>query len=475
MRGWKIQAGVLALLGALFFIAPRSSDAQAVDPRAQQYYRAGTALYNQHNYAQAARYYQAAFQISPNYAEAYQGIGSCWYAMGNIPNAKAYFNRALQLNPNNTRLAQFVQSMGGQAPAGGAATTPAAGGDALSQGTALFQQRQYASAIGYFQQAIQQNPNDYRPYYYAGYSYAMTKDSKNAALYFAMATQKQPSASTKAYADRVKAGLSPDDQRWVDDQVAKLSQTGAVAQGASEKKSSFGIHILGGAGFLMPDPAQIIGAAQAAQTVALSGITPDSIPYAGLEGYIPLGQNLEVGVGLGFSPAGNLTYTSVYGSATTFKYDYNTSIIDLTLGGKYYFGDPKMKFYIGLGADICPISINFTKTQLDASGAADTTSDPNYKTGASVTGSYSTMAIGAHIQLGVDFSMGPGISVGPYLGYRYLNADSFKSGDSGLVLNSDNSDVGPVPTLLWAGGTHYVPLKLDYSTVMGGINLTFSF
>src|SRR6185369_605930 len=111
---------------------------------------AGTALYNQKNYSQAAKYYQAAFKISPNYAEAYQGIGSCWYAMGNIPYAKAYFNKALQLNPNNTRLAQFVQSMGGGQAA--AAATPAAGGDALAQGTALFQQKQYASAIGYFQQ-----------------------------------------------------------------------------------------------------------------------------------------------------------------------------------------------------------------------------------------------------------------------------------------------------------------------------------
>jgi tetratricopeptide (TPR) repeat protein len=473
MRGWKIQACGLACLGALFFLVPHYSNAQAASPQAQQYYQAGTALYNQKNYSQAAKYYQAAFKISPNYAEAYQGIGSCWYAMGNIPYAKAYFNKALQLNPNNTRLAQFVQSMGGgQATA---AATPAAGGDALAQGTALFQQKQYASAIVYFQQAIQQNPNDYRAYYYAGYSYYVTKDNKNAALYFELANQKQPNASIKAYGDRIKSGLVPDDQRWVEDQVAKLSQGGAVAQGTSEKKSSFGIHVLGGAGFLMPDPAQIIAAAQAAQTVKLDGITPDSIPYGGIEAFIPLGQNLEVGLGVGMSPAGNLTYTSVYGNATTFKYDYNTSILDVTLGGKYYFGDSKMRFYFGLGADICPTSINFTKTQLDASGAPDSTSDSNYKTGASVTGSYSTMAIGGHVQFGVDFSMGPGISVGPYLGYRYLNADSFKSGTDGLVINSDNSDVGPGASVLWAGGTNFAPLKLDYSTVMGGINLTFSF
>src|ERR1041384_316506 len=254
-----IRAGVLTCFGLLLFLAPHFSGAQTTNPQAKQYYDAGGKLYAQRNYSQAAKYYAAAFKLDPNYADAYQGIGSCWYAMGNKQYALAYFNKALQLNPNNTRLAQFVQSLGGQAPAGGTAATtaPSGGGDALAQGSALFGQKQYTQAIGFFQQAIQANPNDYRAYYYTAYSYYVLRDNKNAALYFAMANQKQPNATFKAYSDRLKAGLAPDDQRWVDDQVAKLSQGGtAVAQGGASKPSEFGFHILGGMGLAIPNPAQ---------------------------------------------------------------------------------------------------------------------------------------------------------------------------------------------------------------------------
>src|SRR5579859_1235712 len=66
--------------------------------------------------------------------------------MGNKQYALAYFQKALQLNPNNSQLSQFVQSMGGQAPAGGgynqqgggnsAMVNQNQGGSAVMQGTA---------------------------------------------------------------------------------------------------------------------------------------------------------------------------------------------------------------------------------------------------------------------------------------------------------------------------------------------------
>ncbi len=474
----KVRVGALTFLGLILFLVPRFSNAQAV--AAEQYYKAGGALYAQKNYTQAAQYYGAAIKLNPNYAEAYQGIGSCYYAMGNKQYALAYFQKALQLNPNNTQLSQFVQSLGGQAPAASAgAAAPAGGANPLAQGTALFQQKQYTQAISYFQQAIQQNPNDYRPYYYAGYSYYMTRDNKNAALYFAVANQKQPNASIKAYADRIRAGLTPDDQRWVDDQVGKLSQGGVVAQGPAEKETGPGVHILIGGGFLVPSPQQILDAATAAKSVGLSGTTPDAFIIGGAEGFYKFSPNLEADFGFSISPVGILTVneifydhfdkpaTGVSPAPVTAAYTYNTSMITPSFGLRYTFGDPKMKFYIGGSADISLISLNFSKSDGGSASIGGTT----FKS----SGSYSTMGIGGHVLLGVDLPMGQGLSVGSYLGYRFMNATDLVNGSDKLMINSDTSDVGPQSQFTAWGVKDVVPLKLDYSTVIGGINVTFTF
>src|ERR1019366_8308405 len=209
---------------------------------AAQYLAAGNQSYTARNYTQAIQYYSVVMKSNPNYAPVYQLIGNCYYALGNKAYALAYYKRASALQPNNTQLAQFVQNLQAQVNVGtaapAAAAPAAAMADPLSQGTALFQQKQYAAAIPHFQQATQANPNDYRGYYYAGYAYYMIRDSKNAALYFGVANAKQPNASIKAYADRIKASLSPDDQSWVDDQVSKYSQGGAVAGGSGKGKKN---------------------------------------------------------------------------------------------------------------------------------------------------------------------------------------------------------------------------------------------
>jgi hypothetical protein len=300
-------------------------------------------------------------------------------------------------------------------------------------------------------------------------------------LYFALANQKQPNASIKAYADRVKAGLSPDDQHWVDDQVAKLSQGPggtAVAQGG-EKIPGIGVHALLGGGFLLPGPSQITDAATAAKSVGVTGTTPDGSLFAGAQLYYRFSPNIEVNFGLGMLPIGTLTIASTYAPGTgpvstssgfsgpsAATYTYNTSAIMASLGGRYNFGDPKMKFYFGLAADISPLGVAFTKTSTPAATINGTAFNS--------TGNYGTMAIGGHIVLGADFSMGPGLSVGPYLGYQFLSASDFANGADKLMINSDTSDVGPNSQFTAWGVPNSVPLKLDFSNVMGGINVSFS-
>ncbi len=496
MRGMKTWGFIFILAGFSNAWMPASVGAQGAS--SDQYYAAGNQYYSAKNYVQAAQYYNAAVKMNPNNGQAYQGLGNCYYALGRKADALTFYQRASALQPGNAQLAQFVQNL--QAQVGGTGATPGAGmGQAqaapnyLNTGYSLFQQRQYAQAIQYFNAAIQQNPNDYRPYYYAGYAYYNTGNAKNAALYFAIANAKQPNASIKAYADRVKATLSADDQQWVDDQVAKYTGTamasGGSATGEKGNDTSVGFHLMGGIEYIFADPTQIKQYVTAAQSVSLNGITPNVIALPEFEPYVQLGKNFEINLAIGYFPVGNLSYTTfdynpgyttnpnsgfmLGTNADVWKYIFNTSIITADLGFKILFGDDKVKGYLGLGGGISPVSTTFTKQSFDTTGTIQLGTDTS-------TGTYSTTAFNAQAILGVDFSLGKGIALGPYIGYRYLSASSFQNAGSTLVVDTKTGAVGTASgnTNGYSNipkGDSTTPLTLDFSGIEGGVNLSFSF
>jgi tetratricopeptide (TPR) repeat protein len=494
MRGMKTWGFTFILAAFLNSWMPTSAGAQGASDG--QYYAAGNQYYSAQNYAQAAQYYNAAVKINPNNGQAYQGLGNCYYALGRKADALTFYQRASALQPGNAQLAQFVQNLQAQVGAGGAASgagmgqAQAAAPNYLNSGYSLFQQRQYAQAIQYFNAAIQQNPNDYRPYYYAGYSYYNTGNAKNAALYFAIANVKQPNASIKAYADRVKASLSADDQQWVDDQVAKYTGTamasGGGAASAKGNDISLGFHLMGGMEYIFADPTQIKGyVATATEPVSLNGITPNIIALPEFEPYIQLGKNFEINLAIGYFPVGNLSYTTydynpdytpnpLAGSLPdVWKYTFNTSIITADLGFKILFGDDQVKGYLGLGGGISPVSTTFTKESFDNTGTNQLGADTS-------SGTYNAMAFNAQAILGVDFNLGKGIAVGPYIGYRYLSASNFQNGGNNLVVDTKTGAVGTASGN--ANGYSNIPagdptthLNLDFSGIEGGVNLTFSF
>jgi hypothetical protein len=90
------------------------------------------------------------------------------------------------------------------------------------------------------------------------------------------------------------------------------------------------------------------------------------------------------------------------------------------------------------------------------------------------------MSFGGHAQLGVDFALGKNISVGPYVGYRYLDATNFKNGGNTLTIRTaaftDGNGVvhnsGEVGTY---SDANTKPLDLDFSAINAGVNLTLSF
>ena len=491
MRGLNRVVGLL--MTAVLLAAPYSLTAQTAS--ADQYLAAGNKLYAAKSYGQAIQYFNAAIKLNPNNAAAYQVTGNCYYALGNKKYALAYYQRASALQPANTALAQFVQNLTAQvsAGAGGASAAPASpvAADYLGRGAMYFKQRQYAASIPYFRAAIQQNPNDYRGYYYEGYAYYMTGNYKYAAFYFGVANAKQPNASIKAYADRVKSSLPPEGQQWVDDMVAKYSTGGTAmaAGGASKKKDDveFGLHVRMGADYILDDPSQITGPngyATKSGSVSLSGLTPNIIPFPEVEPYIQIAKAFEISLAFGYFPVGNLSYTTFDYSRTdpsggnpdVWNYTYNTNIVTVDLGAKILFGDDQVKGYFGLSGGISPISLNFNKLSMDSADVNKLGTDDS-------SGDYSTMAVNAKAILGMDISLGKGIALGPYVGFRYLNATNFQKAGAPLVVDTKTGAAGQqgvgVPSI--PGSTNIplsdpvVPLTLDFSGVIGGIDLTFSF
>lgn len=478
MRGFKTLGSCVVFAFLLMMALPSSGSAQGASDA--QYYTAGNQMYQARNYAQAAQYYYAAVKINPNNAMAYQGLGNCYYALGRKSDALAYYQRASALQPGNTQLAQFVQNLQAQVNGGGAAAPGASmsgGSSYLTGGMTLFQRRQYTQAIQYFNAAIQQAPSDYRPYYYAGYSYYMMGNARNAALYFAIANAKQPNASIKAYADRVKSTLSPDDQQWVDDQTAKYTGVAYASAGGTSSKSSkttFGFHLLGGMEYIFADPSQIKQYVTAAQSVSLNGVAPNMVALPEFEPFIQLGDSFEINLAVGYFPVGNLSYTTYdyalsgpTGSPDVWKYTFNTTIVTADLGIKLLFGDSSVKGYLGLGGGISPVSVNFTKVQYDSTGTTVLATSPS-------SGSYNTMAINAQAMFGADFILGKGIAFGPYIGYRYLSANNFQNGGNTLVVDTTKGSVG-LPGTTNVSATNTTPLQLDFSGLEFGLNMTFSF
>ena len=479
---------------------------------ADQYYQYGNKLYQTKDYTNAAKYYQASVQMNPSNAPAFQALGNCYYFTNRKAEAVAAYEKALALNPNSPQLAAYVQNLKNQlgatapaasaaAPAASAVATPALanqGLQSLSQGGALFQQKQYASAIPYFQQAAQLMPTDYRPSYYLAYSQYMNRDFKNAAVNFYLANQKQPTASIKAYADRVKASLPPADQQWVDAQVAgAATMTATAPKTAVSKKapSVFGARALFGVAMVklkdFNDDADYQSAYAMSHGYNLMGQVPKGNIWIGAEPFFKPVPAFEVGLGLGIFPVGKYFYTASGATAITGgspgygtpssgylgdvgdrvhnEMKVNTSEISLT--ARYYVGKDKVKGFLGAGLGFYPASVDWTRVI--------TAGDSNYpELDKSHSGTFKKTGIGEHVMLGCSFSLSQNATFDPYVMYRLAKLKT--------LTGSINGESGTLSTITKADGTKYIgvnpaagetatPLELDLSGVQLGFGISIFF
>lgn len=480
-NGWLFAITILIL------VASSTVKVQAQGTSATQYVAAGQQLLTARNYTQAAQYFLAAAKLDPNNGAAYQGLGTCYYMAGRKSDALVYYQKSLTLQPGNTQLAQFVQNLQAQLNSGAGA--PGAMGtavDPLTQGSSLFQQKQYAAAIPYFQRAAQQNPNDYRAFYYLGYSYYMTNNARMAALYFAVANLKQPNASIQAYADQVKSRLSPDDQQWVSTQLSQYSTSPAMASSGAAASNpnnavQFGFNFSGGGNYIFNNPVQISNGATQAGYVSIGGTTANILAGIGVEPYLQFGKGFELDFGATYVPIGStLSYTwldvagpvgatndgtPIYGYLDNF----DTSMVLASVGFKILLPDNDLEGYIALGGDIGPVSTIFNKMPTDNTGVQLPTGTADIS-----SGSYSSLAVGGYVKLGMDFFLSKTMSLGPFLGFQVLTATNFQKGSNTLLVNGANGDVGIAgsPAFLGVTGT---PLTLDYSNINFGLDLKLGF
>ncbi len=449
----RFSAAILVLCFALL-TSPRPMKAQGAT--ADQYYQYGNRFYQAKDFVNAAKYYQAATQLNPNLVQAHQALGNCLYMQGKKAEALAEYQKTLALNPNNAQLAAYVNNLKaqvgtapaaaataptGSAPTAGSAALSTGSTNAMAQGTALFQQKNYAGAIPYFQQATHDLPNDYRPFYYLAYAQYMTRDFKNAAVNFTLANQKQPNASLKAYADKIKSSLTPEDQQWVDAQVAAGGSAGAGGTKVATQYKKFGIRGLFGIGLYSLKDLNADADFQSAQALkfgyGLTGEVPKGNIWVGLEPFFRPAPAFDIAVGLGVYPVGKYSYTASgpqvlpangfptppfpsSSDAIRSVMTINADQIGLTL--RYFVGKNTSKFFFGLGGAYYPSSINIS--QIAASG------DGTINTG--VNGDFTGSAMGFHATLGGQFMLGKSVGLEPYLLYRAANIKNY----TGTITNN---------------------------------------
>jgi tetratricopeptide (TPR) repeat protein len=420
------------------------------------YYNAGLQLYNAKNYQQAAQYFGAAISLDPNNTAALQGQANSYYALGQYQQALDDYQKvqALQSSP---QLASMIQNLQAKVGAGASATAPplpgsiaappapgAPTGDSFAQGVALFQQQQYAQAVPLFQKATQENPNDSKAYYYLGVAQIQSGDMKDAAVALGLSNKINPNPSVAAYVDRVKGRLSPEDQQWVDNQIASGNAGGTQSASASKSKT-FGIRLepalvmLSLADFTTNAESQKNEALQIQPndpSISYNGAVPTGAARVGAEPVLKLSPNFEIGVPWAIIPVGTASDALQDSNGVTITDSYNISAIAIGLNVRYLFGSGSFQPYIAGGPLVVPINIGY-------SAAATTPSpDPTFPSYTS-SGNFTGVAVGGQASLGLDWHLGDTFVVTPFAGYQFASANSFQA----TVNSNSGASSGQTATL----------------------------
>jgi tetratricopeptide (TPR) repeat protein len=420
------------LIGILFFggmlagliQVDRALAADAVG--AAKYEAAGNQLYQSGDFAKAVQYFQTAVQLDPSRTASFVGLGNSQYRLDHKTEALGAYEKAVALDPTNAQLTQFVNTL-----KGGPATAPISSDDPAKQAGDLFAQKRYVEAIPLFELAAEKDPSNPRIQYYMAYACSMTGDLRGAALHFYRFNAISPNAGVQAYADRIKNGLSPVDQKWVDDQLSGSATPIAPKSYASKKVKKYGIRLV--PALCLPAQSSLKSYAQGVTakiaTLQINDPTlggevtvPTGYLAIQLEPFCVVSPKLELGLSLGYCMVGHLK-TNTYDNTFTSENDIKFTAMSVGLVGRYFFSKPEKKArpFLGLG-------LLFAAVKSDSTTTVNYPDFPELNTNASASGNAS--AFGGEIQLGLDYALSPSIHAGPIVGYRVMKATNIFTADS---------------------------------------------
>jgi tetratricopeptide (TPR) repeat protein len=120
----------------------------------------GNQMLQQKKYDEAAKYFTGAIKANGQDATAYKGLGYSFAYQGDKAKALPYLKYSLKLNPNDAALQTYVSQLDQAGPGAGG---PAPSGDAaqaIQYGNTYMQQKNYASAVGWFKKATVAEPSN---------------------------------------------------------------------------------------------------------------------------------------------------------------------------------------------------------------------------------------------------------------------------------------------------------------------------
>lgn len=451
---------------------------------ADAYYQAGNQLYAQKNYTQAAPYYQAALQMDPGLYGAWVGLGNCSYAQGNRAQALGYYQKALALHPEIPGLNQLVQSLQTKAPSRLSEAEPAASETPASRAMALFQQRQYAMAVSYFRQALLKSPNDPTLNFYLGYCLQVTGYPRDAALAYALSNQVYPNSQVKGYADNARAGLSLEDQQWVD-----LHLTPQFAAAAAERnpfRQTFGIEW--GSSLQWAAMADFDNCAKSFLDIAkkYQQIDPSEqftarVPAGGvnleLNPFYRFSPDFELGATLDYMDMQDFTVESLSDSLGDQWGSIGFLILEGGLDARYHFltlKKAKISFFAEANPFLYSVTLHLNENA------------PVFSQNTAV-GDFTNIGIGGRLKAGADWEPLDDFKVSVFGGFQYADAQGFKgsSTDSNFHTSSGQLEVEQdnqghrLITLVNDGdntnGRFLSPLNVDLSGLLAGIDLSILF
>ena len=218
------------LLGAALLALPGLSRADAA-----QYDQWGTQMLQQKKFDEAAKYFTEAIKSNGRDATAYKGLGYAFAYKGDKAKALPYLKYSLQLNPGDASLQSYVNQLGAAGP-GTPALAAAPSGEAataIQYGNTYLQQKNYASAVGWFKKATQAEPQNAKAWQLLGNaSFAMGDRSEALSAWDQAIALDPTNSSLISYVAQVKAS----------------SPAPAVASGSTPTVSAPGVNpwVLGG-------------------------------------------------------------------------------------------------------------------------------------------------------------------------------------------------------------------------------------